>query len=200
MPKCGGCGVELTDDNWYESQRERDMLWCMGCQKKQNDVSNNKRLYINGKYIPQSDPRYGIFKPGRYRTDGDIDLLGIEEEGNPRKAGYVYAIWNKAWPDWIKIGMAENLEKRLNSFQTSSPLRDFVLVHSVYSIDRAAAESQAHKEAKKLGQKNKEWFKITKERAVKILDNLDVSAIIKEEPEKVETKPLDLFSYAEINT
>lgn len=197
MPNCGGCGVKLTDDNWYQSQRERDMLWCIGCQKKQNDVSNSNRLYINGKYIPQSDPRYGIFKPGRYKTDGDIDLLGIAEEGCTRKEGYVYVIWNKAWPSWVKIGMAENLEKRVNSFQTSSPLRDFVLVHSVYSSDRASAEIQAHKKAKKLGEKRKEWFNITKEDATKILDSLNVSDIIKEEPKQVEVKSLDLFSYAE---
>lgn len=56
------------------------------------------------------------------------------------KCGYVYAIANKAWPDYIKIGSAIDVYDRLSTYQTSSPLRDFNIISYVYSDDRLALE------------------------------------------------------------
>ena len=47
------------------------------------------------------------------------------------ESGYLYIIKNKAWPDWVKIGITENLDKRLNNYQTSSPFRDFEIMYKV---------------------------------------------------------------------
>ena len=51
---------------------------------------------------------------------------------NQQKSGYVYAIGNNAWEGWIKIGMAVDAEDRLKGYQTSSPHRDYFLLHKKF--------------------------------------------------------------------
>lgn len=60
------------------------------------------------------------------------------------KAGYVYAITNPAWPGYYKIGSAIDVNDRLNSYQTSSPLRDYKLEIYAFSEDRVADEKRIH--------------------------------------------------------
>tara|TARA_R110000796_G_scaffold50226_2_gene119034 strand:+ start:1848 stop:2258 length:411 start_codon:yes stop_codon:yes gene_type:complete len=113
-----------------------------------------------------------MFRPGKYQTLGDATfanskLSSIEE-------GYVYIITNKAWPEWVKIGMAIDAEDRLNGYQTSSPMRDFVLEHYVASTDRRKSEREAHTKALPLSLDSKgEWFKMALDQAITILDNLN---------------------------
>ncbi len=93
---------------------------------------------------------------------------------NKPKEGDVYIIANKAWNGWVKIGMALDAEDRLNSYQTSSPYRDYVLIHKEYFKDRRRAEAQAHKEAGKIAEEqNSEWFKLDNSTAILILKGLD---------------------------
>jgi hypothetical protein len=127
-------------------------------------------MYVNGKYIPRKHP---LYKPGRYKTFNDAAFEGTYKLSNIKK-GYVYAITNKAWPAWVKIGMAVDVEERLSSFQTSSPHRDYILEHSVASNDRRKSEKEAHTKALPLSIDCKgEWFKMSVEQAITILDNLD---------------------------
>tara|TARA_R110002072_G_C7762400_1_gene518453 strand:+ start:140 stop:556 length:417 start_codon:yes stop_codon:yes gene_type:complete len=113
-----------------------------------------------------------MFKPGSYKTLGDATfsnskLSAIQE-------GYVYVITNKAWPEWVKIGMAIDAEDRLNGYQTSSPMRDYVLEHRVFSVNRRKSEKEAHTRALPLSLDAKgEWFKLSVEQAINILDNLN---------------------------
>lgn len=90
-------------------------------------------------------------------------LYGLHSEG------YVYAIRNKAWPGWVKIGKAVDANHRLNSYQTSSPMRDYELIHAVYFDDRNQAERDAHTAAERKGERQGEWFKITEEQALDVL-------------------------------
>jgi len=130
------------------------------------------RVYINGKEISKKDPMHKMFKPGRYRTLNDA-VFKMSSLGNV-KQGYVYAITNKAWDGWVKIGMAIDAEDRLSGYQTSSPHRDYVLEHKVYSADRRAAEQEAHTKAiLKSVDRNGEWFKLSVAEAINILDNLN---------------------------
>ena len=93
---------------------------------------------------------------------------------NKPKEGDVYVIANKAWDGWVKIGMAVDAEDRLNSYQTSSPHRDYVLIHKEFFHDRRRAEAQAHKEASKIAEEhNSEWFKLDNYTATLILKCLD---------------------------
>lgn len=179
MAVCRFCDVELTEDNWYPSNKKYNKYYCIACVKERwDDRSNAKnnprvnplRMYVNGKYISRKHP---LYKPGRYKTFSDAAFDGTYKT-DTIKEGYVYAITNKAWPGWVKIGMAIDAEDRCNSYQTSSPYRDYVLEHSVFSNDRRKAEQEAHTKALKIAlDSNSEWFKLSVEQAINILDNLN---------------------------
>ena len=175
MFTCNKCGTALNDTNWAPSWRSVGRKECSACHQRHNNTSNpkhnNKRMYVNGKYIAKTHP---LYKPGRYKTFNDAAFEGTYKLENI-KEGYVYVITNKAFPGWVKIGMAIDAEDRLNGYQTSSPYRDYVLEHSVYTNNRRKAEKEAHKKAAKLcTDSNSEWFKLTVEQAINILDNLNV--------------------------
>jgi gamma-glutamylcyclotransferase (GGCT)/AIG2-like uncharacterized protein YtfP len=209
MAVCNGCGVVLSDDNWLPSCQRKHYYTCKLCVKEQNDkrnvYQNKQNLYINGKYISRNDPRYRIFKPGNYKNINDA--IFEQSPASTIKEGYVYVITNKAWPDWVKIGMAIDAEDRLSGYQTSSPHRDYILEHSVYSNERRKAEQQAHSRAAKLAiEVNGEWFKLTVQQAIEVLDNLDEyrRETIKEtntntSKDKLQEQPIqaDFWAYAE---
>ena len=76
-------------------------------------------------------------------------------------------ITNAAWPEWVKVGMAIDADDRLNSYQTSSPFRDYELQYSVYCKDRRKLERNAHKAIGSIASdRNNEWFKASVEDAV----------------------------------
>lgn len=70
------------------------------------------------------------------------------------KCGYVYAISNPAWGNYIKIGSTVDVYDRLNSYQTSSPHRDYKLLGYVFSPDRLKLEEQIHS----LFERKNEWI------------------------------------------
>ena len=120
-----------------------------------------------------------------------------------QKSGHVYLIINDAWPEWVKIGKAVDAEDRLSGYQTSSPMRDYILVHSIYIEDRHKAEKTAHKLATKIAKEVRgEWFKLNIEQAKNILDKCSVVEETKSKKEKEQAQPViqDLFSYAETGT
>ena len=173
--ECRECNAILTKDNWVTSFRESDNRSCKDCWNKHHNSKTNKRhnplsMYVNGRYISRKHP---LYKPGNYKTFNDAAFEGTYKLDNI-KEGYVYAITNKAWPDWVKIGMAIDAEDRLNSYQTSSPMRDFVLEHCVASNERRKAEKEAHTRVLPLSLDSKgEWFRIPLQQAITILDNLN---------------------------
>ena len=148
---------------WYygkASGRER-----LSSHRRKND----KRMFVNGKYVPQSHP---LWKSGRYKSFNDAAFSSLENYATT-KEGHVYIITNPAWPDWVKIGMAVDAEDRLNGYQTSSPMRDFKLEYSVKVSDRRESEAKAHKLCKKMGIDNKgEWFNMPVETAKLILEQV----------------------------
>ena len=149
---------------WYygkASGRER-----LSSHRRKND----KRMFVNGKYVPQSHP---LWKSGRYKSFNDAAFSSLQNYATS-KEGYVYIITNPAWPHWVKIGMAIDAEDRLNGYQTSSPMRDYKLEYSVKSNDRRKAEKKAHNMAlKKCDDTHGEWFKMSVSDAVDLLDNLN---------------------------
>lgn len=170
MSTCNTCGVTLSENNWQPSWRSIGRTQCKNCCNPNRLIKNPTRMYVNGKYISRKHP---LYKPGRYKTFNDAAFEGTYKLENI-KEGYVYAITNAAWPGWVKIGMAIDAEDRLNGYQTSSPHRDFVLEHAVKTNDRRKSEREAHRKAKKLSvDSNSEWFKLSVEQAINILDNLN---------------------------
>ena len=155
------------------SFKKRNQRICKACYRsKFNSKNGPQRLYINGEYIPKRDPRHKVFKPGNYKNINDA--VFSQSSINQIQEGYVYVMTNKAWPDWVKIGMAIDAEDRLNGYQTSSPYRDYTLEHKVYSDNRRESEREAHTKAAVVCKGNKgEWFKISVKEAITILDNLN---------------------------
>lgn len=134
---------------------------------------NSKRMFVDGKYIPQSHP---LWKPGKYKSFEDAAFSSLRNYKHT-KSGYVYVISNPAWKGWVKIGMAIDAEDRLKSYQTSSPYRDYQLLHSVYVTDRRSIEKKAHRKIAKIAEeKQNEWFKVD---AVEAIDC--ITAILKKQ-------------------
>ena len=174
---CSCCDVELVPDvNWHHNRLKIGDYKCITCYKKEQveyaKHFNKTRMWVNNEYIPKTHPFY---KPGRYKTFEDAAFQGTYQLDSI-KEGYVYAITNPAWPEWVKIGMAIDADDRCNGYQTSSPLRDYSLEHAVVTNNRRKAEAQAHKAAAKIAEEQRgEWFKISIEQAKNILNNITVN-------------------------
>jgi len=169
IKKCNTCDIELTDYNWSSSWKKTNRTQCKQCSFEYNKSSNPSRMYVNGKYIPQSHP---LYKAGNYRTFNDAAFSSFEKLDRVLE-GYIYAISNPAWEGWVKIGMAVDTEDRCNAYQTSSPFRDYKVEVSVPVTDRRKAEGEAHKKAKELASEYAgEWFKISVEKTKEIIQEL----------------------------
>ena len=168
---CNTCGVELTDNNWSLSWQAVDRHQCKTCSKNYNDSSNENRMYVNGKYVPQTHP---LYKAGRYKTFEGAAFSALQgyEKSNE---GYVYVITNPCWKGWVKVGMAIDSKDRCKGYQTSSPLRDYKLKFKKYFNDRRSAEAKAHTLcSKKASDRKGEWFELDIKTAKDIINNMEV--------------------------
>ena len=184
MFNCRYCNVELVAGygkgfNWSPYYAKVNWPICKPCfskkyakrNAKNNPKHNPMRMFVNGKYIPKSHP---LHKPGCYKTFDDAAFQGTYKLDSI-KEGYVYAITNPAWPEWVKIGMAIDADDRCNGYQTSSPFRDYKIEHVVVTNNRRDAEAEAHKAATKMAKETRgEWFKLDIEQAKTILNNITI--------------------------
>jgi hypothetical protein len=155
--KCCGCGetksIELFTKHKTLSLGRQD--YCKVCKVKFNAKHNSDRMYVNGVFVSKKHPMH---KPGRY-TANEGSFFDVVPEDDKPLAGWVYIITNEAWPEWVKVGMADDPEKRLSGYQTSSPMRDYALFEAYNVGDRRAAEKAAHDILKGTYTKKGEWFK-----------------------------------------
>lgn len=66
--------------------------------------------------------------------------LSLGYKYNTISEGIVYFIENPAWPNFLKVGITVDLDKRLQTYQTYSPFRDFKVKHYEFVLDRRLAE------------------------------------------------------------
>lgn len=168
LKHCGCCGLTKSLSEFGTKARAPDghQEWCLECNRKNN---RTQRMFVNGVYVPKTHP---LWKPGRYSMlDGEFFLKAkIEEEATTE--GYVYIISNPAWPEQVKVGMAQKVEERLATFQTYSPHRDYEVYHTFFSKDYAKAEKKAHKALAKFYDKRSEWFQCKPDEAKRILERI----------------------------
>ena len=115
-----------------------------------------KRMWVNGKEVKKTHP---LYKAGRYKGFEEAAFSSLENYKDSAE-GEVYIITNKAWPEWVKVGMAVDSQDRLKNYQTSSPFRDYVLLYAYEVNDRRAGESAAHARLAKECDNINEWFRI----------------------------------------
>ena len=127
---------------------------------------NKLRMYVNGKYVPNSHP---LHKPGCYKGFTDAAFSSLQNY-ETAKQGQVYVLVNPAFPGWCKVGMAVDAEDRLKQYQTSSPYRDYELIKAYDTDDRREAEKAAHELLAKSHERKGEWFYIQHPVAIGILD------------------------------
>ena len=85
-----------------------------------------------------------------------------------KNKGHIYIITNKAWPEWCKIGKAQDISARMATYKTACPLKDFEIFHSIESDEIDPLEYSIHKSLKDI-EHNDEWYKMSKEEAKNIL-------------------------------
>lgn len=145
---CNTCGVVLNNKTWSNGNLKENIYICRQCDSIKSKRNRLKRLAASlGKASVKSYSKV--------------------------KDGYVYAIVNPAWPDWVKIGMAIDTEDRCKGYQTSSPFRDFKIKCSCYTKDRRKAEKACHDKAETVArERSGEWFNMPVEKAVECITGL----------------------------
>ncbi len=161
--KCTDCDVSLVlDENWSFSFDAQSKYQCKSCDA----LRNKKRMWVEGKYIPNKHP---LHKPGKYKSFGHAAFESLENY-SAAKEGQVYILYSPAYPSWCKIGMAVDARDRLSSFQTGTPYRDYILVASYDVPDRRQAETEAHNLLRETHASKNEWFVVGANVAKDILD------------------------------
>lgn len=131
---CKMCGIALDQENWAEGNLRKNVYICRVCDGIKGKRNRLKRLAAN------------IGNASR-------------QSYNKVKDGYVYAIVNPAWPKWVKVGMAIDVEDRCSSYQTSSPYRDYEVLFSYHCVNRRREEQKLHDAIGAIAEEVKgEWF------------------------------------------
>lgn len=83
------------------------------------------------------------------------------------KSGYVYIISNPAHPGWLKVGVTEDINARLHTYQTSDPQRAYKVEYYIPHPDPLTAEKKI-KEMMKMFAKSQrnEWFECDLQMAI----------------------------------
>lgn len=119
------------------------------------------RMYVNGKEISKKHP---LHRPGKYKS---LDDAWSHEKIESTFEGDVYAIVNPAWEGWVKIGKASFADDRLNTYQTSSPYRDYTILARIHIDNRHKKELVMHRIFEDNAEARRgEWFKIPEADAV----------------------------------
>lgn len=155
--------------NWFKSKGIKPSP----CTKVAFDIY--KDMQYKGKITESMsirDREYVIKRQIDYIQKSVVNIM-YEENGRSAKGlrcGYVYAISNPAWPDFVKIGCAVDVYDRLQTYQTSSPLRDYRLIAYAFTEDRLELESKLHS----MCDSSNEWVKMSQEDA-RVLVNSQVT-------------------------
>jgi len=77
------------------------------------------------------------------------------------KEGFIYIISNTAFPNFYKIGVTNDINNRLRSYQTSSPHRNYRIEYYIKHPDCYVAEQKIKDMMKHFAlEMRNEWFKV----------------------------------------
>ena len=113
-------------------------------------------------------------------TDANIDLLptGLPPNGETlfrrsrSQSGWIYVVTNPKWKNWVKVGVTRNLKKRLSSYNTSSPNRDFRIEWHKYHDKSTELESIIHDlpTLNPFRGHSKEWYNLSAKDCIPIIE------------------------------
>ncbi|NCB96638.1 MAG: GIY-YIG nuclease family protein [Negativicutes bacterium] len=103
--------LEITSSNYMQIA-----LWYNGYIVRKANTGKDKKSNTYQKRLKHS-----------YQRSLRVVQLYCYINNIANNLGYVYIISNPAFPGWFKIGAAKDAETRLNTYQTYSPFRDYVL-------------------------------------------------------------------------
>lgn len=155
---CKSCGVDLVPiENWYKSFVDKHHYKCTTCYDKTRLINRIKKDGPKPGWIAQL-----------------VNLTG-HVQFNKLRSGHIYIISNPAWPNWFKVGSSYNAVNRRNSYQTSSPYRDYKLIKKFFSERRRSAEAYIHKALEASGfARQGEWFKADSSKQIEKIINENI--------------------------
>ena len=118
-----------------ERERNKRMKHCRICSK-------NKKLIDNFKITSEV-----VTSTYLNRTYSSVCNKCIESGKDKKKytprPGWIYAVTNPAWKEWVKIGCTakENPYERVHSYQTGAPLRDYEVHVLAKTTDMISVEN-----------------------------------------------------------
>lgn len=161
---CRVCSTQLhLNQNWNPSHAATRQYACKACYQ----IKNAKRMSVDHAYVSMEHP---LHKPGRYRSFTDMAFNSIVRKERSME-GYVYLLTNPAYPHWVKVGCAIDVDDREDSYQTSSPFRDYTVIAHQFVEDRRDYEQDLIEYMEAISEdRRNEWFCIPAESALEAFD------------------------------
>lgn len=92
---------------------------------------------------------------------------------NRMKEGFIYIISNPAHDGFIKVGVTENIDSRLRTYQTSDPKRAYKIEYYIFHPDCYDGEKKITEAMKPFAKSIKnEWFEIATHMAISRLEEI----------------------------
>jgi len=137
--------------------------------KKEKEYDNyHINYYINNKdKIIEQVKQWRINNKDKYRNNQRKHQRNLNLKNE--RSGYIYLITNPAWTEYVKLGRSYDVKKRLISYQTFSPLKDFHISYETYTNNITLIENTFRE---KFGYDNGEWYKVNILEAINIIETL----------------------------
>ena len=164
--KCIDCGDALTlGGNWTEARQAQGKYLCQPCWAERNKLE----MWVDGKYISKF---HRLYKPGRYKSFDHAAFSSLENY-NKSTEGNVYVITNDAFPGWVKIGKAVDVQDRLKSYQTYSPYRDYKVIYSIEADNMNDKEKKIQDYIElHSNERRNEWFRIDTDVVINLISSI----------------------------
>lgn len=105
------------------------------------------------------------------------EIVGYEEHidgiQSSEKSGIIYLVEHELYKGWIKCGMTVNIKTRIGSYNCNDPLKRFKVIVEKNVSNRRKSESLLKYNLKMTSSlSNGEWYRIDKDEALRIFNNI----------------------------